>query len=474
MTAARRLAASPAVDAVRAALGVRDDAWIVGGAVREAALDHEVTDLDLAVGADEREVARAIARSLGGPSFPLSREFRTWRVLAPDRSWGVDVTHLRAESIEADLGRRDFTVNAIAVPLADLSASVDPHGGLADLVARRLRAVSARSFSDDPLRILRAARFAAELGFEVEPETVELARRETGRAAEPTGERQFTELRLLVTGPDPLRGLDLLDQLAATRAVLPELEALRGIEQTPYHHLDVHAHTVEVLRRLLALEADLPAVVGDAAVQVGALLEEPLADELTRGGALRFAALFHDLGKPETRAEGADGRVSFLGHDRAGARISRLIVARLRASRRLADYLASLALNHLRLGFLVHRRPLSRRDVYDCLRATQPWPVDVTLLTVADRLATQSERVTQEAIDAHLGLAREMIGEALAWQESWPPRSPVRGDELAAELGIERGPELGRLLGEIEAAVFAGEVTTRADAVALAREVLAG
>jgi poly(A) polymerase len=205
---------------------------------------------------------------------------------------------------------------------------------------------------------------------------------------------------------------------------------------------------------------------------VRALLAEPLADELTRGGALRFAALFHDLGKAETRTIGGGGRVLFMGHDRVGVRIVRELCSRLRASRRLTDYLANLTLNHLRLGFLVHERPLSRRSVYDYLRATDPDTVDVTLLTVADRLATQGERTRREAVDAHLELAREMIAEALAWRRSGPPRSPLPGDELASQLGIEPGPELGRLIGEIEAAVFTGEVTAREDAVALGRRLL--
>jgi hypothetical protein len=150
----------------------------------------------------------------------------------------------------------------------------------------------------------------------------------------------------------------------------------------------------------------------------------------------------------------------------------REVCRRLRTSRRLADYLASLTLHHLRLGFLVHERPLSRRHVYDYLRATDPYSVDVTLLTIADRLATQGERTRPEAIDAHLDLAREMIGEALAWRRSGPPRSPIRGNELAAELAIEPGPGLGRLIAEIEAAVFAGEVSSAEDAVALGRRLL--
>ena len=163
-----------------------------------------------------------------------------------------------------------------------------------------------------------------------------------------------------------------------------------------------------------------------------------------------------------------------MGHDRAGVRIVRELCSRLRVSRRLSDYLANLTLNHLRLGFLVHERPLSRRHVYDYLRATDPDSVDVTLLTVADRLATQGERTRREAVDAHLELAREMVAEALAWRRKGPPRSPIPGDELASEVGVEPGPELGRLLGEIEAAVFAGEVTRREEAIALARQLIRG
>ncbi|MGH2964143.1 MAG: HD domain-containing protein [Solirubrobacterales bacterium] len=470
---ADRLAESPAVRACREAIGEASDTWIVGGAIRDAALGREVTDLDLAIGRDEREAAKAIAGVAQGAVFQLSEEFATWRVLAPGDAWNVDVARLRGEGIEGDLALRDFTVNAIAVPLMPLEAPlVDPHSGRADLDARVLRAVGERSFADDPLRVLRAARIAAALELEIDPRTMELARSEAPRAGGQAGERQFTELRLLLTGDDPVRGLRLLDALGATESVLPELDALRGVEQNPYHHLDVRDHTIEVLSRLIALEADLEGLVADDAEEVRRLLAEPLADQLSRGGALRFAALFHDLGKPETRSKGEGGRVLFIGHDRAGARIVRELCRRLRASRRLADYLANLTLNHLRLGFLVHERPLSRRHVYEYLRATDPDSVDVTLLTVADRLATQGERTRQEAIDAHLDLAREMIGEAIVWRRDGPPRSPIRGDDLASVLDIDPGPELGRLLGEIEAAVFAGEVSGRDDAIALARKLI--
>jgi poly(A) polymerase len=472
--AANRLLASPAVALAREALA-DDSAWIVGGAVRDAILARPVVDLDLAIAGDEADAARRIARAAGGPAFELSAEFGSWRALDGDRAWHVDVSRLRGPQLRDDLAERDFTINAIAVALADPAAEpVDPHGGRADLESRLLRAVSERSFEADPLRLLRAARLAAELELALDPQTVELARAGAARAGEPAGERQLAELRLLVGGRDPLRGLALLDELGATAAVLPELDGLRGVGQNPNHHLDVHGHTLEVLANLLEVEADLDRYAGESAEPVRALLAEPLADELSRGAALRFGAILHDSGKPATRQEHENGMVSFIGHDREGAAIARQACARWKASRALSRYLEGVTLHHLHLGFMTRERPLSRRRLYDYLKLTEPVAADVTLLTVADRLAARGTGPTAspEVIEAHLELAREVLPEAIAWHRDGPPRSPIAGDELAAAVGIEPGPELGRLIAEVEAGVFTGEVKTADDAIALASNTL--
>jgi hypothetical protein len=143
----------------------------------------------------------------------------------------------------------------------------------------------------------------------------------------------------------------------------------------------------------------------------------------------------------------------------------------LRASERLSNYVAALTLNHLRLGFLVHEAPLSRRSLYSYLRACDPVGVDVTVLSVADRLATRGSGADQ-AIAKHLRLAHEVLGEAFAWR-AHPPRPPLRGDELARAVGLRPGPELGRILQELEEASFAGEIVTQEEAIARARELLA-
>jgi putative nucleotidyltransferase with HDIG domain len=353
----------------------------------------------------------------------------------------------------------------VAVPLGG-GTPVDPYAGLTDLAEKRLRAVGEGSFTADPLRLLRAPRLAAELDLEIDERTVSLARNAAAQAAEPAGERQLAELRQLMGGPDPLRGLRLLDDLGVTAVVLPEVETMRGVEQGPNHHLDVYDHTIAVLEHTLEVEGDLARFAGERAAEVEALLDEPLADEMTRRTALRFGALFHDIAKPATKAE-RDGFVGFRGHDQVGAEVIAGICRRLRASRRLSQHLQGLALHHLRLGFLIPEMPLPPRRVHAYLRATEPVAVDVTLLTVADRLSARGKGpiASPEMVAAHLQLAREMIAAALDWRRDGPPEPLLRGDEIAAELGIEPGPELGSALAELEAAQYAGEVSDRMGAL---------
>ena len=285
-------------------------------------------------------------------------------------------------------------------------------------------------------------------------------------------EAMRAELKRVIAADRVLDGLALMDALGLTPYVLPELSALRGVEQNPYHHRDVHGHTLEVLQASIDIERDPAAALGDEALAapVRALLAEPLADELTRGGGLRFGALLHDIAKPRTRTELPDGRIGFPHHDEQGAEMARAALSRLRASDRLRSHVAALTRHHLRLGFLVHDMPLDRHELYRYLLKTEPVEADVTLLSVADRLATRG-RKADEAIARHLELARQVLAEALVRRAAGPQPPLVRGDELAAELGIARGPELGELMTQIAEARFAGEVSTREEALALAKAV---
>lgn len=465
-----RLAEAEPVRAVRRALaGYPDEAWIVGGTVRDALLGRAIVDVDVVVAGDPRAAARAVAREVSGPLFSLSDAYGTWRAMDRARAWVCDVSPLAPDGLFEDLARRDLTINAMAVPLPE-GELVDPHGGRDDLRRGLLRVVGPGALAADPLRPLRLARIGAELGFRPDADTARLTAAAASRVSAAAPERVFAELRRLVVSDRVLEGLALADELGLVAAVLPELHGLRDVEQSHFHHLDVHGHTLEVLTRLIELEDDLPAVFGDHAAPLRKVLAEPLADEMTRGQALRFGALLHDVAKPATRGVLPTGRVTFIGHDRAGEEMVAALCRRLRTSERLRDYLAKLTLHHLALGFLVPERPLSRRAVYRYLTTCEPVEVEVTLLSCADRLATRG-RNAETAIAAHLDLARELMGEALEWRAGGPPRVPVRGDELALELGIDPGPEIGALLASLREASFAGEVSTRSEAVELAHRL---
>jgi putative nucleotidyltransferase with HDIG domain len=449
-------------------------AWIVGGALRDELLGRPVTDVDIVVEGDPEPAARELAARIRGPVFRLSEAFGAWRVLDRGDDRVYDIATLQGATIEEDLGRRDFTVNAMARPLPGSPAQavaaglgegalLDPLGGRADLAERTLRVIGPESYEADPLRPLRLARFAAELGFEPDAGTARLTEAAAARVPEAAGERVFAELRRLVIAPGAVPALTLADRLGLLRAVLPEVAELHEVEQSNYHHLDVYDHTLEVLERLIELEAG-------ASGRLREVLCEPLADELTRGQALRFGALLHDIGKPATQAERADGRVTFMGHDRLGEEMVHMLCRRLRTSERLARFLGAVTRHHLVLGFLVHERPLDRRGVYRYLKLTDPVQVEVTLLSCADRLATRG-RGSERAIAAHLELADELMQAALDWRERGPPRAAVRGDDLARELGIDEGPELGRLLGELEEAAYSGAASSRDEALELARRL---
>jgi poly(A) polymerase len=492
---------SPGLDVVRTALA-GTPAWLVGGAVRDELLGRETADVDVVVAGDPAQAARAVARAGGRAAcFALSEEFGSWRVVARDRSWQVDVEPLRGETIEADLALRDFTVNAIARELGG-GEPIDPLGGVADVRARRLRMAGPGAFADDPLRVLRLVRVAVELEMEPDEQALRGAAAQAHGLSGVSGERVFVELRRIIATPHASEGIETMRAIGATAAVLPELDALCGVEQSRFHHLDVYEHTLAVLQGAVELTesagsaprivadpgarvatsagadvasgaiGELDVAIGEHGDRVAALLAEPLADEMTRGEALRWGALLHDAAKPPTRAvRRLDGRVTFIGHDELGAQLARTVLTRLRASERLRSHVSGLVRHHLRAGFLVHEpQPLSRRTVFSYLRACSPVDVDVTLLSAVDRLATRGDDA-EEAIERHMRVTRQLLDAGLDWRADGPARPLLRGDELAAELGMSAGPRVGELLERLAEAQYAGEIGTREDALAHARKL---
>lgn len=469
--------------------------WLVGGAVRDLLLGRPSHDWDFAVDRDAMALARAVGDVLGGFFFPLDEERGTARVVVEaesNRRLELDFALLRGPSLEADLGARDFTINAMA--LDQDGELIDPLGGEGDLEARCIRATNDRVFRDDPVRLLRAARLEAELSFATEPETEALLRRDAPLLDDPAVERLREEFVRGLAVPGAAGFVRRLDDLELLVHLLPDLLLLKGLSQSHPHRFDVWQHTlhvVETLEGLFATLAGSPLPQGSEALtalptsvwgelmrrigQFATHLQDHLAVNVCDGRdrmlLLKMAALLHDIGKPETQTVDDDGRIHFYGHESAGARRAASLMRALRFSREEALRVRTITEAHLRPAHLARGGTVTRRAVYRYFRDTGDAGVDVVLLSLADHLATWGPNLRGARWAARLEVAELLLYHYFEQpQASVRPQLPVSGHDLMRALDLPPGPEIGRLLDLLREAVAAGEIRTREEALDLARE----
>lgn len=420
----------------------RIEGWLVGGSVRDRELGCYSPDLDLVVVADAAVVAREIAKVLDAPWFTLSERHGACRVMARDGH--VDVATLRGGSIWDDLAQRDFTVNAMAVPLggAEVAGSlganeiVDPFDGLAHLRERRLVAVSDRIFEDDPLRLMRAPRFAHVLELELDVGLAQAVRAEAAALARAASERVATEMVLTLAEGRAAEAVRRWDDLGLLEVVLPEGA---GEERL--------APALALLERL----DDVLEWPVDWFPNGGATLSErlgcPVDGVVPRPVALRLAALLHRLSTGEASEAGR----------------------RLKLSREMVELLQAVT-GYFRGGCSLPPEPAGRPAVL-FLWGASPWEPEVILLAAASIAATMPEADTPALGDA-LGPAREMMALWAGRAIRGVPPLPLDGTVLMDELGLSPGPLLGRVLREARLAWEAGEASTREDVLTVAREAL--
>jgi len=451
--------APPAARALRGPLSsIEGAAWIVGGGLRDALLGRPVADVDVVVSGDPAAEAARLARAHRAGRFRLSRDFGAWRVQGGALEVQVDVMPLLGGSLVADLARRDFTINALALAVAGDDHIIDMHGGIADLQARRMVLAAPSALDDDPVRVLRLARLSSSLGFSVDPSAREASRRAAARMADAPGERLMEEFARIVGMSDSAGALRSLDDIGGVGGLVPELEDCRGVDQSEYHHLDVLGHTLEVVRNVTSI-ADSPEDVfrGDAGL-VAHRLADPLADGMTRGEALRLTALLHDMAKAATRGVTAEGRVTFRHHDSVGADMADVWLRRMRVSNRLREFVVRGIRHHLDLGFMVHRQPLSLVQYDRYLRRVAPDAVEAIVLSVADRLATDGPRTNESQITRHLALARDVLRAHALIAQREPVGSALDGAALMDVLQRPAGPWVAELLVAIREEALMGRL----------------
>jgi putative nucleotidyltransferase with HDIG domain len=458
----------PQVELLRALLRVVPrgvEPVLVGGAVRDALLGRApAVDLDVAVPSGAIDAARRLGDALGVAFVPLDTERGAARVVAPGHR--IDLADFRAPTLAGDLAARDFTVNALAVPLRRLLARgrapvEDPMGGLTDLAARRLRLSGPAVLADDPVRVLRGVRLAETLGFRLTPATRAAIRRAAPAVATVSPERVRDEILALLAAPATARALRTADRLGVLTVVFPEIEAMRRTPQPAPHRFDVLEHSLRAVAACDRVLARLPSLVPFGA-ELAAHVAEPLGGGISRRQILKLATLLHDVSKPETRRT-VRGRVRFFEHDLLGAARAQAIGERLRLPQRATAVLERLVRHHLRPMHLGAAGALTPRARYRFFRDLGNETRDLLLLTLADASGVGGE--SPFALWPRMTLVRDLLAGWEEQRESLRREPLVRGEDVMERFGLAPGPEVGRLLTRAREAQDLGLVSTREEAL---------
>ena len=483
--------------------------YVVGGFVRDVLLGRDTADIDIAMEADALNIAPQIAAALSGKHVLLDEEHGISRVVltneeAPSTKgqWELDFSTIEG-SIEQDLARRDFTIDAMAVDLGKMadqhhlptlphldrrreapprpSILIDPFGGWTDLHQRVIRAVTETAFASDAVRLLRAARLAAELGFTIDAETEALIQHHSHLITGVAGERIREELLRLLAVSRAEQLLPHLDQLGLLTAIIPELAGTKGVEQPKEHSWDVFEHS---LKTVAAIDFLLRQGTWEHADSEEVLAATPWSEELsqhfdlkvssgsTRRSLLKLAALLHDIAKPQTKAIDASGRMRFLGHAEDGAAIAAGTLERLRFAAREVKLVEIVVRYHLRPGQMSHDELPSRRAIYRYFRDTGEAGIDILFFSLADHLATRGPFLDLTHWREHAHMVKYVLSQRFEQESVVSPPKLIDGHDLINVLGINQGPKIGELLEAVREAQASGELTTREEALSYIERLL--
>ncbi len=472
-------------------------AYLVGGSVRNLLLHEPCSDWDIASDGDVPKLARQLANRLGG--YYAHMHDKASRVTCKREGQEVifDITPMHGDTIEADLRQRDFTLNAIAIPLPEIvhhltagtsPTYIDPLHGIPDLAARMLRAVDDNVFQHDPLRMLRAIRFMTRYGLTIDSATEEMIVRAAPLLLRAAPERIQDELYAILRPDGATERLRFLDSHGLLTVLIPEFILARGMLQPGLHHWDVFDHSLEAVAALerLAAALQLPAdelrhapLAGnsqDDMAELQQLLNEAEQQDLFHFATLttapaKLAALLHDIGKPVTHAVDANGNITFYHHPQAGVPLAQQIMGRLHASTADRRLVQQVVAHHMRPGQL-SQDAVSERAIRRYFVDLGPTGIIVALISLSDHLAMRGPAQLTEHWRRHLATVRLLLTRYIRERERILPPRLLQADELMRRLDITPGPIVGQLLEAIAEAQAEGKVHSKEEALWLAEEKL--
>jgi poly(A) polymerase len=445
------------------------DCYLVGGAVRDHLLGRPTKDIDIA-SSDPKGLAGLIARDRNAAvvAFREGTDKECLRVVDRDSpDVFVDIAPVRGTAISDDLLLRDFTVNAMAIrirPGKEPGEVIDPLNGADDIKNHMIRAAGPETFLNDPLRILRAFRFAAELDFTVESSTLSAIRKAAALIATVSSERILVELLEIFNAKSASYFVKMMDELGVIDAIFPEVGPMKGCGQNSYHHLDVWDHSMMTMEYC-------EDIINNQLQNFFEPVHQSVANNLNEGNRLpllKLAALFHDVAKPECRSnDPAGSHLTFYGHAEKGAEIMEAIASRLKMSNQDCDFLSAMTAEHMHLLSL-SRPEVKASTLMRWFRKLGDDIIALIILEMADTMATLGPDSDAAEQENFIEWSKKTVADYYGHIKTQLGRQDlIRGKDLIA-IGMSPGPQMGRLLKEVRQAQDAGEVKNRDEAIRLA------
>jgi len=476
--------------------------FLVGGFLRDLLLGRESKDFDLVPEGNAEKFARSFASEVGGSFVLLDEKNRIYRVVIQKISkkkdkeiFNLDFSQMRGEKIEKDLLLRDFTIDAMAVRLDLIEGNfgilrrpkllsrviVDPYGGMVDLKKKVMRKTSPRIFDDDPLRLLRGYRLAATLEFAIERETEDEIKEKVDLIKGTARERVRDELFKILSTSQSYQCIRRLHKVGLLSRIIPEIEMMKEKPENYYHREGLWGHSLETLKSLEEILASLAKLFPGMSRKIMAHFAEKIFGEVERKSLLKWAAIFHDIGKPKT-IKREEGRVRFFGHEEAGTSLVIEIMERLKFSNKAIKITARIVEHHMRPGNLSEALQLTDRAIHRFFRDLSEEGVDTLLLSLADRYSYRKilperdkelgSEMSRKSIKKHEKTVGKMLSRYYYHKERILPKPLVRGDEIMECFNLPQGPLIGKLLRRVGEAQAGGKLKNREKALQFLKKIL--
>lgn len=441
-----------------------NEGYLVGGSIRDLYTKKcEFCDRDISIKGAEK-FAKKIANQFDATFITLDSENQIFRVVLKDKVNYLDISELQGETIEDDLKRRDFTINAVAYDLAQ-DKFIDVTGGLQDLKNGILRHIDDKNFEEDPLRILRAFRFYAVTGFEMTDELQIALKKYMPLALKPAKERINYEIIKLFGGDVASKSLLKMEDFGLLEAIFPCVKDMKKVPPNTHHHLDLFHHVVETVAQIENLCANLSG------------FEKEHMDAVDFGGFprinhLKLAGFLHDIGKFSTWTIEDSGRHRFIKHDDVGAKMVVPLLRELKFSKKQIEYISCMIKNHIYPSNVIAAPVLNEKVMMRYIRKMGENVVDNIILAKADRLSARGVDITEEIVNANLNGLNKLLQFYLDKKDTLKPLPKLLdGQEIMKILDIKPSPKLGEIIDALKEAQLNGDISTKEDAIKYVKQI---